>query len=43
MFLTTADIRHGIEIHKKSGAVATIGVKQVEHEKSFSFWCCCNR
>ncbi len=35
--LTTADIRHGIEIHKKSGAVATIGVKQVEHEKVSHF------
>lgn len=35
--LTTADIRHGIEIHKKSGAIATIGVKQVEHEKVSHF------
>jgi mannose-1-phosphate guanylyltransferase/mannose-1-phosphate guanylyltransferase/phosphomannomutase len=30
--LTTADIKKGIEIHKKSGAVATIGVKPVAHE-----------
>ncbi len=30
--LTTADIKKGIEIHKKSGAVATIGVKEIPHE-----------
>jgi NDP-sugar pyrophosphorylase family protein len=30
--LTTADIKKGLEIHKKSGAVATIGVKQIPHE-----------
>ncbi len=30
--LTTADITEGIEIHKKSGAIATIGVKQIPHE-----------
>lgn len=30
--LTTADIKKGIEIHKKSKAIATIGVKQVPHE-----------
>lgn len=30
--LTTADVKEGIEIHKKSGAIATIGVKQVPHE-----------
>ena len=30
--LTTADIKAGIELHKKSGAIATIGVKQVPHE-----------
>ncbi len=30
--LTTADIKKGIEIHKSSGAIATIGVKQVPHE-----------
>lgn len=30
--LTTADIKKGIEIHKKSNAIATIGVKEVPHE-----------
>lgn len=30
--LTTADVKEGVEIHKKSGAIATIGVKQVPHE-----------
>lgn len=30
--LTTADIQKGIEIHKKSGAIATIGVKEIPHE-----------
>lgn len=30
--LTTADITQGVEIHKKSGAIATIGVKQILHE-----------
>ncbi len=31
--LTNADILHGIEVHKKSGAIATIGVKRVpKHE-----------
>lgn len=30
--LTTADIKKGIQIHKQSGAIATIGVKQVAHE-----------
>lgn len=30
--LTTADIKKGIEIHKQSGAIATIGVKQIPHE-----------
>lgn len=35
--LTTADIKKGIEIHKKSGAVATIGVKQVAHEQVCHF------
>lgn len=30
--LTTADIKKGIEIHKNSGAIATIGVKQIPHE-----------
>ncbi len=35
--LTTADIKEGIEIHKKSGAVATIGVKQVSHDLVSNF------
>lgn len=35
--LTTADIKKGIEIHKKSGAIATIGVKQVTHEQVSHF------
>lgn len=30
--LTDADIKKGIERHKKSGAVATIGVKEIPHE-----------
>lgn len=30
--LTTADIKKGIEIHKASGAIATIGVKEIPHE-----------
>ena len=30
--LTTADIKKGIELHKKTGAIATIGVKQIPHE-----------
>lgn len=35
--LTNADIKKGIEIHKKSGAVATIGIKQIAHEKVSHF------
>ena len=35
--LTNADIRHGIEIHQKSGAVATIGVKQIKKEEVSHF------
>lgn len=35
--LTDADIKKGIEIHKKSGAVATIGVKEVSHELVSNF------
>ncbi|MCM1338583.1 MAG: sugar phosphate nucleotidyltransferase [Muribaculaceae bacterium] len=35
--LTTADIKKGIEIHKQSGAIATIGVKQVPHEQVCHF------
>lgn len=31
--LTTADIEAGIKRHKDSGAIATIGIKEVEHEK----------
>jgi NDP-sugar pyrophosphorylase family protein len=30
--LTTADIKRGLEIHKQSGAIATIGVKKIPHE-----------
>lgn len=30
--LTNADIQKAIDIHKKSGAVATIGVKEIPHE-----------
>lgn len=30
--LTTADLKSAIQIHKQSGAIATIGVKQVPHE-----------
>lgn len=30
--LTNANIKKAIEIHKKSGAIATIGVKQIPHE-----------
>ena len=30
--LTNADIKKGIEIHKKSGAIATIGVKQINQK-----------
>lgn len=30
--LTDADIKKGIEIHKSSGAIATIGVKKIPHE-----------
>lgn len=35
--LTTVDIQKGIELHKKSGAIATIGIKQIEHEKVSHF------
>ena len=31
--LTNADIEKGIEIHKKSKAIATIGVKEIPHEQ----------
>lgn len=30
--LTNADIKKGIEIHKKSNSIATIGIKQIPHE-----------
>jgi len=30
--LTNADIKKGIEVHKKSGAIATIGVKEICHD-----------
>lgn len=35
--LTNADILKGIEVHKKSGAVATIGVKRVKHDEVSHF------
>lgn len=35
--LTNVDIKKAIEIHKNSGAIATIGVKEVEHEKVSNF------
>lgn len=35
--LTTADIQKGIEQHKRTGAIATIGIKQVPHEKVSHF------
>ena len=30
--LSNADLKHGIEVHKKSGAIATIGIKQIPME-----------
>lgn len=30
--LSNADLKHGIDIHKKSGAIATIGIKQIPME-----------
>lgn len=35
--LTDADIQKGIEIHKKSGAIATIGIKEISHDKIPNF------
>jgi len=35
--LTNADILRGIEVHKKSGAIATIGVKRVSHDEVSHF------
>ena len=31
--LFDTDLRHGIDIHKKSGAIATIGIKQIPQEE----------
>ncbi len=30
--LTNADIKKGVEVHKASGAIATIGVKEISHD-----------
>ena len=35
--LTNADIKHGIEVHQKSGAIATIGVKRIPKEEVSHF------
>lgn len=35
--LTTADIKKGVEIHKKSKAIATIGVKEIPHNEVSHF------
>jgi len=35
--LTSVDIKKGIEIHKNSGAIATIGIKQIDHDKVSHF------
>lgn len=35
--LTTADLKKGIEIHKNSGAIATIGVKEIPHDLVSNF------
>ena len=35
--LTNADIKKGIEAHKKSGAIATIGVKRIPYEEVSHF------
>jgi len=35
--LTNADILKGIEIHKKSNAIATIGIKEIPHEEVSHF------
>lgn len=35
--LTTANIKAAIKCHKESGAIATIGIKEVEHEKVSNF------
>ncbi len=31
--LSNADLEHGVEVHKKSGAIATIGIKQIPMEE----------
>lgn len=35
--LTNADIKKGIEIHKQSNAIATIGIKRIPHEEVSHF------
>ena len=35
--LTNADIKHGIEVHKKSSALATIGIKEISHDEVSHF------
>ncbi len=35
--LTNVDIKKGIEEHKKSGAIATIGIKEIAHDKVSHF------
>ncbi len=35
--LTNADIKKGIEVHKKSGAIATIGIKRIPYEEVSHF------
>lgn len=35
--LTNVDIQRGIELHKKSGAIATIGIKEIEYDKVSHF------
>ena len=35
--LTNADIKHGIEVHKNSGAIATIGIKEIPHKEVSHF------
>lgn len=35
--LTNVDIKKGIEQHKKSGAIATIGIKEIAHDKVSHF------
>lgn len=35
--LTNVDIQKGIELHKKSGAIATIGIKEIERDKVSHF------